>query len=376
MDFRDNIDLSRVERYGSNEQSPELFQSQNLNDLKPYYNGELVNSRMAEVRKSITYIRNHWDDRAKFARGLAEFLAGRLNSEVEKDFMKRVDLIKNEDLNWGDIDETQLEKSNFNVIRLYTSETGYNKIFGIMNSLFRYDDTTNDPKTIQTIVFLVELLNIDLYNLCLKNKSCDNFTGIVYRGVGLKDEDFDAFKSLMKKEIQQRYIAIPLCLMSSTTNIEMAKRFICSKPNAILFKIHILEMKPRFLQHYKERNPTGVVSTICAVDIKSLSDFPEEEEIILRGAFFQVLDFYQDHKENMHVLEVCMLNSNRDHLSSNFLTDPNARKMFGLMVSVTRNEFAVQFYKERGNEEEALAYKECLEQAKKNLALLIPEHLV
>ena len=251
MEFRDNIDLSRVERYGSNEQSPELFQSQNLNDLKPYYNGELVNSRMAEVRKSITYIRDHWDDRAKFARVLAEFLAGRLNGEAEQDFIKRVDLIKNEDPNWGDIDETQLEKTNFNVIRLYTSETGYNKIFGIMNSLFRYDNTTNDPKTIQTIVFLVELLNIDLYNLCLKNKSCNNFTGIVYRGVGLKDEDFDAFKSLMKKEIQQRYIAIPLCLMSSTTNIEMAKRFVCTKPNAILFKIHILEMKPRYLQHYK-----------------------------------------------------------------------------------------------------------------------------
>lgn len=374
MDFQ--IDLRRADRYVSDEGTSELFQSQNLNDLKPYYNGEIVTSRMAEVRKSIIHIREHWENRQKFAGNLAEFLTNKLEDVADKGFMDRVQIIKEKDRNWGDIDETQLQQCSYDAIKLYTSELGYNKIFGIMNSLFRYDKTTNDLKTIQTIVFLVELINIDLYNFCLNNPQYDNFTGIVYRGVGLNDSDYEAFNALMKLDIPKRYIAIPLGLMSSTTNINTAKYFIRSKKKAVLFKIHILELKPAYLKYYKERNPTGVVSTICAVNIKDLSDFPEEDEIILRGAFFQVLDFFKDEAENLNVLEVCMLNSNRDHLSTIHLTDPNARKMFGLMVAVTRNEFIVEFYKSRGNAEEARAYQECLDKARKDLATLIPEDIV
>lgn len=376
MDWRDKIDLKRADRYVSDSDSSELFASQNLNDLKPYYNGDIVATRMADIRKSIEYIRDHWEERERFAANLAEFLTNKIAHNVDQSFMDRVEMIRSRDRNWGDLDKTQLDSTKFEVIRLYTSEIGYNKIFGIMNSLFRYDDTVNDMKTVQTIVFLVELINIDLYNFCLKYDKYDNFTGIVYRGVGLNDSDFDAFQTLMKYEIPKRYIAVPLCLMSSTTNIETAKYFVRTKPKAILFKIHVLELKQRYLEYYRQKNPTGVVSSICAVNIKDLSDFPEEDEILLRGAFFQVLDFYQDEQENMNILEVCMLNSNRDHLSSNFLTDPNARRMFGLMVGVTRNEFAVEFYKQRGNEEEASAYQECLDKARKDLATLIPEELV
>ena len=370
------MDLRRVDRYVSDNDTTELFTSQNLNDLKPYYNGDIVASRMADIRKSIEHIRNNWEDRERFAKNLAEFLTDKTGSESDKSFKDRVEIIKTKDRNWGDIDKAQLDTTDFEAIRLYTSEIGYNKIFGIMNSLFRYDDTVNDEKTVQTIVFLVELINIDLYNFCLKYQKYDNFTGIVYRGVGLNDSDFDAFKTLMTYDIPKRYIAVPLCLMSSTTNIETAKFFVRSKPKAVLFKIHILALKPRYLKYYKQKNSTGVVSSICAVNIKDLSDFPNEDEILLRGAFFQVLDFYKDADENLHVLEVCMLNSNRDHLSSNFLTDPNARRMFGLMVGVTRNEFAVDFYKQKGNLKEAAAYQECLEKGRRDLATLIPKELV
>ena len=370
------MDLRRVDRYVSDNEKTELFTSQNLNDLKPYYNGDIVASRMAEIRQSIEYIRNNWEDREKFAKNLAEFLTERTGHDSDQKFRDRLEIIKTKNRNWGDIDKTQLDSTDFEAIRLYTSEVGYNKIFGIMNSLFRYDDTVNDTKTVQTIVFLVELINIDLYNFCLKYKRYDNFTGVVYRGVGLNDSDFDAFQALMKYDIPKRYIAVPLCLMSSTTNVETAKFFVRSKPKAVLFKIHILALKPQYLKHYRQRNSMGVVSSICAVNIKDLSDFPEEDEILLRGAFFQVLDFYKDTQENLHVLEVCMLNSNRDHLSSNFLTDPNARRMFGLMVAVTRNEFAVDFYKQKCNAKEASAYQECLDKARKDLATLIPEELV
>eukprot|EP00794_Sanderia_malayensis_P016177 gene16177-17802_t len=374
-----NEDANRSNRFVSDKDSCELFKSQSLNNLKPvpYYGGELVTSRMAEVRKSIEYIRANWNDRSEFSRLLAAFLTDKLdNIDNDKVFMKRIDSLKNHQRNWGDIDKTQLQINDFEVIRLYTSEIGYNQIFGALNSLFRNDETTNDPNTIRTIVFLIELINIDLYNYCLKFPEFDNYTGVVYRGVGLQESDFDAFKRLMSLDIPKRYIAIPLGLMSSTAHPEVAKKFIKKEKHAVLFKIHILELKPAFLKYYKERNPTGVVSTICAVSIGGLSDFPEEDEIILRGAFFQVLDFFKDEKEGLNVLEVCMLNSNRDHLSTIHLTDPNARKMFGLMVSVTRNEFAVKYLKNKGNEQEALAYKLLLDKAKEDLSLLMPNEII
>ena len=387
MDFRDyiaahedstgtKVDLKRASRFVTDKSLPMLFQSPNMVDLNPFYGGQVVASRMTEVRKSIDYIRDNWEDRAEFAKTLAEFLRGKTDGNDDKEFAKLVDNVKNRERNWGDIDKQQLVDGDFEVIRLFTSDLGYVRIFSFLNSLFRDDETTKDPRTIQTIVFLIELINIDLYNYCLKFPQYDNFTGVVYRGVGLSESDFDAFSDLIKQEIPKRYIAIPLALLSSSTDIEEAKKFIKQTHEAVLFKIHILELKPAFLKYYKERNPIGVVSTICAVDVQNLSHFPTEKEILLRGPFFQVLDFFKDDKEKLHVLEVCMLNSNRDHLSSKDLKEPDVRKMFGLMIAVSRNEFAVEFCKNRGKMVDAAGYQTLLDKAKQDLALLIPNDLV
>lgn len=50
--------------------------------------------------------------------------------------------------------------------------------------------------------------------------------------------------------------------------------------------------------------------------------------------------------------------------------------MFGLMVGVTRNEFAIKFYQDKGNAKEASAYQVMLENAKKDLATMVPESVM
>jgi hypothetical protein len=52
---------------------------------------------------------------------------------------------------------------------------------------------------IRSVVFLVELINIDLFNYCLKCPERTNFEGIVYRGICVSDEDLSAFKALCER---------------------------------------------------------------------------------------------------------------------------------------------------------------------------------
>ena len=65
----------------------------------------------------------------------------------------------------------------------------------------------------------------------------------------------------------------------------------------VLFKIHVTSLDKTFLDLYKSYYPDSVVSSICtsicAVDIENISKYSEEQKILLRGAFFQVLRFYE-----------------------------------------------------------------------------------
>ena len=52
-------------------------------------------------------------------------------------------------------------------------------------------------------------------------------------------------------------------------------------------------MDKTFLDLYKSYYPDSVVSSICAVNIENISKYSEGQEVLLRGAFFQVLRFYE-----------------------------------------------------------------------------------
>ena len=131
--------------------------------------------------------------------------------------------------------------------------------------------------------------------------------------------------------------------------------------------INVIGLKPEYLEHYTKRFPISVLSTICAVDIHKLSFHPEEREVLLRGPFMQVLHVYRDEGDLLgqpcDVLEMVMLNSNRDHISTSQLGDQDdlARAMFGTMVGVTRCEFAIDYCERKGLEDDAAEYRKILD---------------
>jgi len=65
-------DFSLVYRYGETADMSELFKSKSLKPSRTYYNSELMDTRMGEIRKSIIYIREHWNEYDDFLKDLRE----------------------------------------------------------------------------------------------------------------------------------------------------------------------------------------------------------------------------------------------------------------------------------------------------------------
>lgn len=358
------LDQERSKRYIQNEQ--ELSKSANFNKIKPYFDGEALNERMSKIRDGITRVRENWGSYHEFISSLQEYIKENVEDPEAKEMMTNILQSKK---NWAqtgdDVD------GGFDSIKLYTSVKGYNAIFSLINRVFRDDASTNRQGLITTAVFVIELINIDLFNYCLRHDKFHNFTGVVYRGMALKESDFGAFEALRKKEIPGRYIAIPLSLMSTSTSLRIAKSFIKREMRErvdhkpILMKINVIELEPEYMEYYKTRFPTSVLSTICAVDIKDLSLMKHEKEVILRGPFFQVLDFYDGDEIEKHtckILEMVMVNTNRDHISTMQLGQDSApaRQLFGNMVAASRCRFAIKYFEEKENIGEAEEYKKLL----------------
>lgn len=142
----------------------------------------------------------------------------------------------------------------------------------------------------------------------------------------------------------------------------------------MIIKIHVISLKKEYVDHYTKRFTPAVLSTICAVDIHKLSRHQGEKEVLLRGPFMLILDFFEDEhitllNKTCSILEVVMLNANRDHISTSSLGDLDAlaRDTFSAMVTVSRSEFAVGYYREKGMKQEEEAYRYILEETKAKL---------
>lgn len=370
-------DLSLVYRYGETADMSELFKSKSLKPSRAYYNSEHMDTRMAEIRKSIIYIREHWNEYEDFLRDLREITKDVHFSESEtQEMFDSIFLSKKE---WA-TNKPAKEVDNFNIIKLYSSNEGYNKIFSLVNRIFRQDESVDSTKLIRSMVFLVELLNIDLFNYCLSEPKLVNFKGVVYRGMALPEEDFTAFENLLEQPIADRIIAVPLSFMSTSTNITVAVNFIkleienVTDALPLMMKIHVIDLNPKYLDVYRRQFPSSIVSTICAVSIKDVSRHKNECEVLLRGPFFQVLRIYDSKKKRgitkrMRILEMVMLNTNRDHISTMQLgeqSDP-ARILFGTMVAITRSEFAADFCRNKNLKDDEVEYRKVIEEKKSKL---------
>nr|KAG5697798.1 hypothetical protein BaRGS_016060 [Batillaria attramentaria] len=341
---------------------------------------------MTEIRKSINYIRENWQQYDRFLASLKKLIKEIPQEGNSKDLVDRARSLFSSRKDWK-ANANEVGGDPFNAIRVYTAEAGYSSFFAVIYALFRKDNSTESEETIRAAVFLVELLNIDLFNYCLANPSLGNFQGTVYRGLSVSQEDLTKFRELFTRPISQRYISVPLGLMSSSLNRAKAEEFLSlsvatsdpSKPVfPLLMVIHVIELKPEHLQFYREKFPDSVVTGICAVNVEHLSYHRDEREVILRGPFFQVLGLAEGEEiagRGSHVLEMVMLNSNRDHVTSVRLgeREAEARQLFGTMVGVTRCEFCVNYCRERGLVDDERDYGAMLAQKREQLTAMMSQ---
>lgn len=109
------------------------------------------------------------------------------------------------------------------------------------------------------------------------------------------------------------------------------------------------------------------LTTIGAVDIHQLSRHPSEMEVLLRGPYTLILDVFEDENEieghMCSILEAVMITSNRDHITTSVIGDLDnlARDMYAAMVTVTRSEFAINYYQEKGMKGDELEYRRIYE---------------
>jgi hypothetical protein len=336
--------------------------------MRPFYAGPNVENRMALVREMINYIRIHWNEYPTFMRSLREFIIkSGVDLSAEEDFAQKAEALLRSSKNWAD----QVKQSNtddYSAIRLYTSLTGYERIFRTINGAFREDDLTKQREALQAAVFLVELLTIDLFNYCIANPAADNFSGCVYRGMCVSEDELKQLSALANGPISERYLSIPLGMASASADREKALTFAFEEAARIsacpvLWVIHVAGLRPELLTPYLQQFPNSIVTSICAVPIDDLSDYRDEQEVLLRGPFFQLVRVRENGARyggrRIPVIEVLMLNSNRDHVSSVFLKDSeanSARDLFKALVHIERATQCARLAKKYGLLADAKAY--------------------
>ena len=189
-----------------------FFKSVTLNDLRPFYNGTTLNERMAEIRKSIYYIRQNWSNFEKLLQNLKEFIEKDEGMEfIEAESKASLGRLLVAKRDWlSDEEVAATEPMTYDAIRVYTSSEGYSKMYKFSNNIFRQADSVEAIQMIRNVTFMVELINIDLFNYCMKNPELQNFEGKVYRSMLVTDADIAAFKSLRNEPLNRRNIAVPL----------------------------------------------------------------------------------------------------------------------------------------------------------------------
>jgi hypothetical protein len=344
----------QLSRFGEWDSERGLWQ---LGGSQTFFAGPRVYERMAEVRTAISYIRLNWDLYPQFMGELRTFLgkvpeSSVLSGELEaysEDGRRRVEALLSTRKQWPELRNGPGD-DDYSAIRLYTSIYGYMRMFGAMNMAFRTPDINRYPEALRSVTFLVELLNIDLYNYIRSNPEADNFEGRVYRGIRVSSKDLNKFaETAADTDMGKRYMAIPLSMMSTSATKGKALTFAMrtkktpTDSHALLLDVSVYSLDPALLTAYRQAFPGSIVTSLCSVPIHRLSDLPEDE-VLLRGPFFQIVRMYRDEDslrgEPVHVVQAIMLNSNRDHVTAvatDAGEDKRMRDIFRAMAIASRS---------------------------------------
>lgn len=332
---------------------------------KPMYAGHDEIQRMAQVRKKITEVRERWNDPTG-CDGLADVIEKAVHAErFTRKLQSDLDLLLRRDRYWADQQRPKGVQSptvedgggGLHALQLYTSNDGYKKVFGHINQIFRVDNISEDE--LVGAVALVELLTIDLYNLRLSNigsAKYNNFQGVVHRGLSVGAGVLKAFQELLEKPVTERNFSIPLSFVSTSTDPKNIEEFLNNAEKGktrLHWKIYVHELDPHLLSQYRRRYPDSVVTSICAMPVSSISEYANEQEILLRGPIFQIIREYREAagEHEVHVVEMVMLNANRDHgteLAQNDGDKATQRRCFGMMIAASKYEICASLCKSYG----------------------------
>jgi hypothetical protein len=151
---------------------------------------------------------------------------------------------------------------------------------GLPTSPFQHEGTIQ-VDALRAGVFLIELLNIDLFNYSRANSHVDGFEGSNYQGMcvsaGRIGELFVASRRTDPG-------ALPLAMASASTDRDKALTFALEEAGDESTPIPYSgytcrRIDPKLLELYRDRFPTSVVTSICGVPIEQLSDYPNEIEV-------------------------------------------------------------------------------------------------
>jgi hypothetical protein len=179
------------------------------------FDGRVVDNRMDILRTEIEYIRRHWNRYAEFSSDLRRYLLDKYEGNEKTGFEKAVDAICGNEKSWTE------PSIDYGALNVYTSTFGHKEVFSISSTALRDDSVITDSKAARSNVFLTELLNIDLFHLHQGKEGARNFTGTVYRGLVVSEEELQQFRDLSRKDIRHRVLAVPLATMSATRNLRL-----------------------------------------------------------------------------------------------------------------------------------------------------------
>lgn len=344
-----NCNIIRDERFGesANTNGKESFGKFSL-EHGGFFVGEDVKARMNLIRNSILEVRKNWNDK-KFRKKSIELFKNHIGGKS----LLPVDFFNDE---WYELQKNPPTEQNCGLIKFYTSSDGYETIFKYMNSIFREE---HKKEIYDSAAFLVECMNIELYNLVKTEPEFSNFENTIYRGIALDENTISDLLKIKKLSVENRKFAVPLSFMSCSKSQDVAKQFLKNQRHRpheekvksfcpVLFKIHVTSLDKTFLELYKSYYPDSVVSSICAVDIENVSKYRKEQEVLLRGAFFQVLRFYESKEKidgkYVYVFELLMHNSNRDHITTSKFENTYARRLFNTLIEIDRMKKCQDFF--------------------------------
>lgn len=382
----------QLSRFGEWDSERGLWQLGGLSESKTFFAGPRAYERMAEVRTAISHIRVNWGLYPQFMAELTVFLESvpepsaprQEHGAIWEDGRRRVEALLSSRKEWPEFRNGPFY-DDYSAIRLYTSVYGYKRIFEAMNIAFRAPDLNRYPQALRAIAFLVELLNIDLYNYIRSNAEADNFEGHVYRGMRVSGEDLESYERVTAdKAIGNRYLAVPLSMTSASAAKDKALPFAMrtektpSDSHALLWDVTIYSLDSALLSAYRQSFPGSVVTSLCSVPIHRLSDLPDENEVLLRGPHFQILRIYRDEDslrgEPLHVVQAIMLNSNRDHvtaIATDTGEDKQMRDIFRAMAIASRSTRCAEHAESYGLSADADYFRKTATQAYEDFSAIM-----